>query len=58
MTARATHTISEQEYLAFERASEIRHEYLIGRIYAMTGESLAHNLSSSTTHSIHCSTRR
>jgi Uma2 family endonuclease len=31
-----------EEYLALERASEERHEYLDGQIYAMAGESLAH----------------
>lgn len=31
-----------EEYLALERASEERHEYLDGEIYAMAGESLAH----------------
>ena len=39
-----------QEYLAFERESEERHEYLDGLIYAMAGESgehadISHNLS-------------
>ncbi len=33
---------TEEEYLAFERASEERHEYLDGHIYAMAGESSAH----------------
>jgi Uma2 family endonuclease len=31
------------EYLAFERDSEERHEWLDGLIYAMAGESIAHN---------------
>jgi Uma2 family endonuclease len=31
-----------EEYLALERESEERHEYLDGQIYAMAGESLAH----------------
>jgi Uma2 family endonuclease len=30
------------EYLALERQSEERHEYLDGQVYAMAGESLAH----------------
>jgi Uma2 family endonuclease len=59
MTAIATHTISEQEYLAFERASEIRNEYYNGRIYAMTGASLAHNLIvSNSVASLHGQLRR
>ncbi len=37
-----TYTIDE--YLAFERQSEERHEYLDGHIYAMAGESLEHSL--------------
>lgn len=35
---------TEEAYLAFERSSEIRHEYLNGRIYAMTGGTPNHNL--------------
>ena len=31
-----------EEYLAFERASDERHEYLDGLIYAMAGESPNH----------------
>src|SRR5262245_32669255 len=31
------------EYLEMERASEIRHEYLDGEIYAMSGASKRHN---------------
>lgn len=37
-------SMSVEEYLAFERASEIKHEYFDGEIYAMTGASEAHNL--------------
>jgi Uma2 family endonuclease len=33
-----------QEYLAFERQSETRNEYLDGEVFAMTGASRAHNL--------------
>ncbi|MGH9766964.1 MAG: Uma2 family endonuclease [Blastocatellia bacterium] len=33
---------TEEEYLAIERASEERHEYVDGRIYAMAGESEGH----------------
>ncbi|MBX3062833.1 MAG: Uma2 family endonuclease [Anaerolineae bacterium] len=35
---------TEEAYLAFERSSEIRHEHLNGRIYAMTGGTPNHNL--------------
>lgn len=34
---------SVEEYLAFEEASEIKHEYVNGEIYAMTGASVWHN---------------
>lgn len=34
---------TETEYLEFERTSDIRHEYVDGRVIAMTGASLAHN---------------
>jgi len=37
-------TMSEAEYLAFERASEIKHEYFGGHVYAMSGASEPHNL--------------
>lgn len=36
--------ITEEEYLAFERASSTKHEYYKGRIYAMTGAKEPHNL--------------
>lgn len=32
-----------EEYLAFERSAEFRHEYLDGEIYEMAGESLSHS---------------
>ncbi|HWQ34006.1 MAG TPA: Uma2 family endonuclease [Blastocatellia bacterium] len=35
--------LSPEEYLALERASEIRHEYADGQIHAMAGESLNHS---------------
>ena len=36
--------MTEAEYLAFERASALRHEYFAGEVFAMTGASEAHNL--------------
>jgi Uma2 family endonuclease len=35
--------LTPEEYLAFERESEIRHEYLDGKVFAMAGESLSHS---------------
>ena len=36
--------ISVEEYLKLEQDGEIRHEYVAGQIYAMTGSSREHNL--------------
>jgi Uma2 family endonuclease len=36
--------LSPSDYLAFERAAEIRHELVNGQIYAMSGASRPHNL--------------
>lgn len=35
---------SEADYLAMEAQSPVRHEYVAGQIYAMTGASLRHNV--------------
>ncbi len=32
-----------EEYLEFERESEVRHQFIGGRVYAMAGESLSHS---------------
>lgn len=42
--AQKSSRMSETEYLAFDRASEIKHEFFAGEIFAMTGASEAHNL--------------
>ena len=34
---------SPEEYLAFERGTDARHEYLDGHVYAMAGESIEHS---------------
>ena len=36
--------LTPEEYIAGELRSDIRHEYLAGRVYAMAGASLNHNL--------------
>jgi len=36
--------MSPEEYLAFERSNDERHEYIHGRVYAMAGASENHNL--------------
>jgi Uma2 family endonuclease len=36
--------LTAAEYLAFERASPERHEYVDGQVYAMAGASEAHNV--------------
>jgi Uma2 family endonuclease len=38
------HKISEEEYLAFDRASEFKHEYVNGEIIDMAGASWEHGL--------------
>ena len=40
----ARQRITPQEYLALERASEVRHEYFNGSVYAMAGAKERHNL--------------
>lgn len=35
--------MSPEEYLAFEKISEIKHEFFDGEMFAMTGASLNHN---------------
>ena len=36
--------MTEAEYLAFERSSDVKHEYIDGEAFAMPGASRAHNL--------------
>jgi Uma2 family endonuclease len=43
MAPHAELKLSVEEYLAFDRSSEIKHEYLDGEIFAMVGASRAHN---------------
>ncbi len=41
--AKTTHKICVEDYLEGEKISEIRHEYLDGEVYAMSGASKLHN---------------
>lgn len=40
---KTVHFTSPEDYLEFERSSEIRHEFLDGDLFAMAGESLSHS---------------
>ncbi len=44
MSAEPQRRLTVDEYLALERESETRHEYLDGQIFAMSGASREHNL--------------
>lgn len=44
MTANLQTALTIEEYLAFERGSEIKHEYYAGEVFAKAGASFAHNL--------------
>jgi Uma2 family endonuclease len=43
MQPAARRSLTEAEYLAFEKIAPVRHEYLAGEAYAMAGGSLRHN---------------
>jgi Uma2 family endonuclease len=44
MSALPEQQMTEADYLAFERSSTIKHEFIVGEVYAMSGASEAHNL--------------
>jgi Uma2 family endonuclease len=44
MTSPARKWLTEQEYLAIERAAETKSQFFAGEMFAMAGASLAHNL--------------
>jgi Uma2 family endonuclease len=44
------HRWTEAEYLAFERASDAKHEYYDGQVYDMVGASYRHNLIAANAH--------
>ena len=59
MTAQSTPIMSQEAYLAFERASPTKHEFFRGRIFAMAGAKAAHNLiTGNTLASLHTQLRR
>ena len=43
MRRAVTTTMTEEEYLAFEETSEVRHEYIHGKLYEMPGTTDFHN---------------
>lgn len=43
MSSEPVRHLSPEDYLAFERQAETKHEYVGGEVFAMTGASLAHN---------------
>ena len=44
MIARITHNQkTPEEYLAFEEKSSVKHEYIDGQVYAMSGTTDSHN---------------
>ena len=44
MSALPERTWTPEDYLAYEREGEVRHDYLDGKIYALAGASANHNL--------------
>jgi Uma2 family endonuclease len=43
MTMLESKTMTTDEYLEFEKTSEVRHEFVDGKLYAMAGETLLHD---------------
>src|SRR2546423_6468253 len=39
-----TATLTVEEYLALEETSQVKHEYIHGHVYAMSGGTIAHDL--------------
>jgi Uma2 family endonuclease len=59
MSALRERTWTVEQYLEFERTSEIKHEYLDGYIYAMSGATANHNLVAGNTYaSLHAQLRK
>jgi Uma2 family endonuclease len=49
MTLQASPFMTVEEYLAFERDHEVKHEYIAGHVHAMSGASAAHNIIAANT---------
>jgi hypothetical protein len=45
MSSEPVRHLSPEDYLAFERQAETKHEYVGGEVFAMAGASLGHNVS-------------
>lgn len=50
MCAAERQLVTEDEYLALERASEVKHEYINGEMIAMAGATYRHNVIASNIH--------
>ena len=48
-TARATESISVQDYLEGELVASVKHEYVAGAVYALVGATNSHSLIASNT---------
>src|SRR3954470_10458882 len=46
--ASAHHTMTVEEYFHFEERSPVKHEYVAGEVYAMSGATARHNLIAGT----------
>ena len=44
MSSEPVRRLSPEDYLAFERQAETKHEYVAGEVFAMTGASARHNV--------------
>jgi len=59
MTAQPNQLMTVSAYLAFERSSDLKHEYLNGEVLAMAGASAAHNIiTANLLASLHTQVRR
>ncbi len=52
MSANPPPRMTEAKYLAFERESEIKHEFYNGDVFAMSGATRRHNLAAGNTYAM------